>query len=119
MTAIMINSVGVLLIAFIIWWFFVAKSSVKKLTDSVIEIIVEDGVYKPDIIKVRVDKTVKLRFVRRDPTPCAEVVIFNDFNISVTLPLDKPKMLIIEPTQVGEYAFSCQMAMYRGTLIVE
>jgi plastocyanin domain-containing protein len=47
------------------------------------------------------------------------VVVFEDFDVSEELPLDKPKMVELKPMQPGRYPFTCQMQMYRGELIVE
>jgi len=60
-----------------------------------------------------------LRFFRKDESPCAEKVIFDSMDVSADLPVGKPYELTITPEQPGEYEFTCQMAMYRGKLIVE
>ena len=115
----MINLIGILLIALIVWWFLLAKPKAKRISEDIIDIIVDDGVYNPAIIKASKGQTIKLRFIRKDPSPCAQVVIFSDFNKSAELPLAKPKTLSLQLTEAGEFEFTCQMAMYRGTLIVE
>jgi plastocyanin domain-containing protein len=82
-----------------------------------IEIIVDNGVYTPARIEVPAGQPVTLRFVRKDPSPCAEKVLFDDLGISADLPLGKPVDVTMTPPRPGEYEFTCQMRMYRGTLV--
>lgn len=114
-----VNLLGLLLIAFIVWWFWLSKSKPRKLQEEdSIEILVQDGVYTPSRIQVAVGKPVTLVFIRKDATPCAETVLFDGFNISEQLPLDTPVEIKIIPEKTGEYAFTCQMKMYQGSLVV-
>jgi plastocyanin domain-containing protein len=104
----------------IIWWFWVFKPKIKETASSgAIDILVEDGVYVPASIETQVGKSVVLRFFRRDPSPCAEKVIFAELGVSADLPIEKPQEIIVTPNKSGEYDFTCQMGMYRGVLIVK
>ncbi|HVY54818.1 MAG TPA: cupredoxin domain-containing protein [Thermodesulfobacteriota bacterium] len=117
---IVVNVFGIVLAAFIVWWFWMAKSgSVARAEGNTIEITVDGGVYTPSLLRVPAGKPVTLRFLRKDPSPCAEKVIFGGLDISADLPVGEPYDLEIAPTKPGEYDFTCQMAMYRGKLIVE
>lgn len=102
----------------IIWWFWLSKLSILTKAEDFIEIKVKDGVYQPAYIQVKTNLLVTLRFIREDPSPCAEVVVFNSLNISEQLPLHKPKDIVLTLKNVGVYEFTCQMGMYRGKLIV-
>ena len=117
-----VNFVGVALILFVIWWFWLANYTRKAATvgaDHVINITVDNGVYQPAVIKVKVGQTIVLRFIRHADNPCAATVIFADFDCSAELPLHKPTDITLTPDTPGEYEFNCQMGMYRGKLIVE
>ena len=117
---IVVNIFGIILAAFIVWWFWVSKSGSETRTDGeTVSIVVDAGVYTPSVIRVPAGKPVTLRFVRKDTSPCAEKVIFNGLDISADLPVGKPYDLSLNPVKAGEYDFTCQMAMYRGKLIVE
>ena len=83
-----------------------------------IEVSVADGVYTPARIEVARGRPLVLRFTRQDPSPCAEQVIFADLGVSADLPLNQPTDVRVTPEQAGEFEFTCQMGMYRGTLIV-
>ncbi len=77
----------------------------------------DNGVNAPASIEVPVGKPVTLRFLRKDPSPCAEKVLFDDLGVSADLPLDKPVTVTVTPAKPGEYEFTCQMRMYRGRLV--
>ena len=117
---ILINLIGLALIVFIIWWFWVAKStSEQRVTEAITNIIVENGVYTPNIIRTTINKPINLNFIRKDATPCLETVIFDDFDVSAELSLAKATKVSFTPNKTGEFDFTCQMGMYRGKLIVE
>ena len=119
MESLMVNLLGLTLIALVIGWFFIAKPKVRTITEEFVDIIVENGVYQPAILRVKLNQPIQLRFLRKDETPCSEYVIFDAFNVNAKLPHNQFYTISITPTQVGEYEFTCQMGMYRGTLIVE
>lgn len=123
--AIVINIVGLGLIALVVWWFWLYKPTLyvsKKdniKTRSIIEILVKDGVYVPAYIQVATNHPITLRFTRKDASPCAEIVNFSSLNINRQLPLGEPIDIDIYIENPGEYEFACQMGMYRGKLIVK
>ncbi len=120
MSAFLINIAGIILIVFIVWWFWLSKKGAgTAVQGNSIDIIVDGGVYDPGEIHTKVGKPTTLRFIRKDSSPCAEKVIFSDLGISADLPIGKPYELTITPKKAGEFDFTCQMAMYRGKLIVE
>ena len=115
-----VNLLGLVLAAFIVWWFWVSRGgSVAHTEGNTINITVDGGVYTPSVLRVPAGKPVTLRFLRKDPSPCAEKVIFSGLDVSADLTVGQPYDLAITPEKPGEYDFTCQMAMYRGKLIVE
>jgi len=119
MTTLIVNLVGFILIALILWWFIISKPKATRITGDTIDIKVLNGVYDPSIIKAKKGQALHLRFLRQDETPCTEVVIFDQLNISAELPIGKPHEITLTIKEAGEYDFTCQMGMYRGKLIVE
>ena len=115
----LVNIAGLALIALIVWWFWLYRPAELALADEALEITVENGVYQPARLRVVAHQAVALRFLRKDESPCAETVIFPDLDISTTLPLGRPTTVQLPPLAAGEYAFHCQMQMYRGVLKVE
>jgi len=115
----LVNFAGLILVGLIVWWFWLSRPKAQRAVGpQPIEIIVADGVYAPARIEVPVGQSVTLRFLRKDPSPCAQKVIFDALGISSDLPIDKPQELILTPDKAGEYEFTCEMGMYRGKLVV-
>ncbi len=114
-----INILGLLLIALIIWWFWLYKPAEVSAEEGVVKVIVEDGTYQPSRIRLPAGQPARLQFLRKDASPCAATVVFSDFDISEELPLNKPKEVNLPAMDAGDYDFTCQMQMYRGTLRVE
>jgi plastocyanin domain-containing protein len=118
----LIDIVALGAVAFIVWWFWLHKprsTSARSTTGDAVEIVVADGVYSPAHIEVPAGQAVILRFLRRDPAPCAEQVQFPDLGVSAELPLGKTVEVSVPALEAGDYGFSCQMQMYRGTLSVK
>lgn len=117
---IIVNLIGLILIAFIVWWFWFYKKKPGVSTEGgVVDIIVDAGVYEPSVIHARLGEELTLKFIRKDTNPCSEKVLFNGLDVSADLPVDKAYELTFTPQQKGEFEFACQMGMYRGKLIVD
>jgi plastocyanin domain-containing protein len=101
----------------IVWWFWLSKPQAQRVASGVIDVVVDAGVYAPARIEVAAGKPVTLRFLRKDPSPCAEKVLFDELGIAADLPIGQPVELTVTPGKAGEYAFTCQMQMYRGMLV--
>jgi len=118
MNDLIINLGGLIFIGLIVWWFWLYRPQAAHAAGSQpIEVVVADGVYTPARIEVPAGKPVTLRFLRRDPSPCAEKALFDGLGVSADLPVGKPLDVTVTPPQPGEYEFTCQMRMYRGKLI--
>ncbi|MFT6386993.1 MAG: plastocyanin domain-containing protein [Cellvibrionaceae bacterium] len=114
-----INSAGLLLIALIVWWFWLYKPKAAQLENNDFIIVVENGTYTPSRIILPANESVTLQFLRKDASPCAEMVLIPDLQISETLPMNKLKKIQLPAIAPGEYDFHCQMQMYRGKIKVE
>ena len=112
------NLIGLLLIAAIVWWFWIWKPRAQSLRSGVIDIEVANGVYTPPVVEVKRGEAVTLRFHRRDASPCAEQVVFHGLDISETLPLNGTRDIALKAERSGEFRFTCQMQMYQGLLRV-
>ncbi len=112
----LVNIIGLGLIG-AIYWFFLMRRESKAVAEEEILITV-DGGYKPELITVKKGQTVKLKFLRHDPSSCLEEVILPEFKIKRFLVLNQTTEVIIRPNKVGDFRFSCGMNMYHGTLHV-
>ncbi len=115
---IVVNSIGIILIVLIIWWFWLKKAKAEKVATDVIKIMVKDGVYTPSRIEVAQKDKITLEFYREDKSACSEYVIFEGIDKQAKLPIDQPFQLELENLLPGKYPFACQMKMYQGELVV-
>ena len=118
-----INLAGLALIALIVWWFWLYQPAVVSASQSAsdpeeLTIRVENGVYLPARVQLPADQPITLRFLRKDSSPCAEMVLFDDLGVTQQLPLDQLIEVALPALSPGRYPFTCQMQMYRGELVV-
>ncbi len=101
------------------FWLYSPRNRVAVNEQGEIDVIVDKGVYQPSQINVPVGKDSTLKFIRKDPSPCASAVLIDDLGVSEDLPTDQPKPITIHPERPGDYEFTCQMRMYRGVIHAE
>ena len=77
------------------------------------------GGYHPDTVHARLGEPVRLVFRREESASCSERVVFPDFGKSAMLPAHEEVTIDLTPDRPGTYAFTCQMGMLHGRLIVE
>lgn len=115
----LINLLGLALIVGIVWWFWLSKRAAPAAVAPAASVImVKDGVYEPERIKVPAHEETTLHFLREDPSPCAEYVVFADLDVNAQLAVGEETEVKLPAMEAGEYPFTCQMQMYRGTLVV-
>ena len=117
-------TLGVLaLAAFIAWFFWPRRSTgvkVPTVSDGYQEqMILVKGGYTPDTIRVASGRPVRLLFRREETAACSEQVVLADFGKSASLPTGTVVPVEFMPGDPGEHAFTCQMGMIRGRIIVE
>jgi len=113
-----INLLGIALIALIIWWFWLYQPEKKKFFGDEILIEVKDGVYSPAAIQVKANSLITLKFTRVDQSPCSKIVQLPKLGISKELTADKVTEIKLKDLEPGTYEFHCQMQMYRGMITV-
>lgn len=116
---IVINLIGFALIAFIVWWFWLYQEKAVAL-DSLDQVIrVNSGVYSPAKLTLKAQQKTELSFLREDESVCSQTLQIPDLGINADLVLGKVTKVALPPLAKGEYAFHCQMQMYRGVILVE
>src|SRR3990170_5102796 len=120
---IIVDLVGLGLIGFIVWFFWLIKAKGVKaaLASSGYQeqMVLVKGGYTPDVIVVERGKPVRLNFVRTESASCSEMVMLPDFNKTAMLPEGETVAVEFLPDRAGEFEFQCQMGMLRGKLVVE
>jgi len=112
----LINISCILLIALIVWLFWLYKPQEVEVTNNKMVIRIENGVYTPAHIKVKANQSTPLAFIRTDNSPCAATVLIPGLEISEEIPLNKETVITLPPLTTGEYPFHCSMQMYRGVI---
>ncbi|MFZ6179028.1 cupredoxin domain-containing protein [Nannocystis pusilla] len=80
--------------------------------------VIVDGGYRPGRITVAEGERVRLKFVRREQSPCTREVVFAALDIRRELPTDQPVIIELPALTPGEYEFKCGMNMIKGVLEV-
>ena len=120
MSILFINVIGMVLISAIVGWFWLYKPRTKKaIVQDRVDVYVKDGIYEPSYIQAAINQAIILRFIREDPTPCSAMVVFPALKISKPLPLNTPVDITLKLEKPGTYEFTCQMGMYRGSVIAK
>lgn len=126
---IIVNLVGLGLIAWIVWYFWLYRKEGVAVAEvggfQQVNITVKGG-YDPDVIVVKKDKPVRLNFNRQESALCSEMVLFDKINKpglseiegSATLPEGQTVTIEFTPQEAGEIPFQCQMGMLRGKVVV-
>ncbi len=122
MSVIVVNLIGIALIALIVWYFWLSKPEAAKAatTSSGVQevFVVVKGGYSPDTIQVEAGHPVRLMFNRQESSPCSDKVVLDAFGVSADLPEGETVPVEFTPTTPGDYEFACQMGMLRGKVIV-
>lgn len=113
------NIIGIAVIGLIAWWFWFYKPNQVAFGEGDLVVNVEGGSYSPAHLKLAANQSATLTFLRKDASPCAEIVMIPELDINETLPLNKTISIQLPKLAPGQYAFHCQMQMYRGVLNVE
>jgi plastocyanin domain-containing protein len=120
---IIVDLVGLGLIGFIVWFFWLVKAKGVKAVSASSgyqeQMVLVKGGYTPDVIVVERGKPVRLNFVRQESASCSDTVLLPAFNKSAKLPEGETVPVEFMPKEAGEYEFACQMGMFRGKVIVE
>lgn len=120
---ILVTVVGVAAMGFIAWFFWLKRAPGIKavvVSDGYQEqMILVNGGYTPDTIRVTTGRPVRLLFRREESAACSEHVVLADFGKSAQLPTGSVVPIEFMPGDPGEHAFTCQMGMLRGRIVVE
>jgi plastocyanin domain-containing protein len=120
---IVVDVVGLGLIAFIAWFFWLVKTTGVRAgvasSGYQEQMVLVKGGYTPDVIVVEAGKPVRLNFVRQESASCSEMVLLPAFAKSARLPEGQTVPVEFLPKERGEFEFACQMGMFRGKVIVE
>lgn len=77
------------------------------------------GGYAPEVLRAPPGKPVRVIFTRTTDDGCGQQLVFPAQNIRRDLPLDKPVAIDLTMPDSGSLAFTCGMAMYKGSIVLQ
>jgi Cu+-exporting ATPase len=113
--------VGGLLLAALAWaWFALSRRHTVAPADGCQQrnIRVRGG-YDPVATHVEAGIPVRLVFRREEVASCSERVVFPDLGISAALPAFRDTAVELPASEPGTHAFTCEMQMLHGWVIVD
>ena len=120
---VLVTIVGLAAIGGVAWFFWFRRSAgvqASAVSDGYQEqMVLVKGGYTPDTVRVAAGMPVRLLFRREESAVCSEQVLLPDFGKSAHLPTGTVVPIEFMPGDPGEHAFTCQMGMLRGRIIVE
>ena len=119
----LILSAGLIAIAWVNWYFFMAPKAAVTAKSSAsgtqeVTVTVEGG-YSPSIVRVKRGQPVRLIFDRQEKSPCSDEVVISDFGVRRFLKPFEKTVVDLNPTKAGSFEFACGMSMLRGRIEVE
>lgn len=76
------------------------------------------GGFEPDTVVAPANEPLRLVFRREETASCSERVVFPELGRSATLPPFQDVALDLPPQPPAEYAFTCQLGVLRGLLVL-
>ena len=115
--------VGLLAIAFILWWFLgkhteaVGQSTV--VNDVQNATIVVDGGYSPATVVLKKGVPAEVKFEMHDSTACLSHVVFEQLGVNKDLTKQKVTSIKIPTDKKETFNFACGMDMFHGKVVVK
>ena len=115
--------VGLLAIAFILWWFLgkhteaVGQSTV--VNDVQNATIVVDGGYSPATVGLKKGVPAEVNFEMHDSTACLSHVVFEQLGVNKDLTKQKVTSIKIPTDKKETFNFACGMDMFHGKVVVK
>ena len=118
----LVASTGLVAIAWVNWYFFLAERPGARAAVSggaqQVEIDVKGG-YDPGVIRVKRGLPVRLVFNRQETSSCSEEIVLPAFGIRQFLPAFQKTTIEITPKESGTFDVTCGMSMLHAKLVVE
>jgi plastocyanin domain-containing protein len=98
-----------------------SPSTAAAAADGVQEITVElaNGVYRPNVLKVKAGVPLRLHVLVRDRHSCSTKLLVPDLKLDFDLPSTGTVDLLVPAASPGAYLFTCGMKMVKGSIVVE
>ena len=114
----LIISAGWLAVTALVWVVYLLWPEPRDRAAETTRIRVHGG-YVPAEVHVPAGEPTRLVFRREDMTPCSERVVFPDYGLSFALPAFEDVEVELPAAEPGVRAFTCEMEMLRGRLVID
>jgi plastocyanin domain-containing protein len=84
----------------------------------VVRIVVDGKGYTPASVQGQKGTPLTLEFLRTTDKTCGEKVVFPELKIEKDLPLNTPVAINVPADSARSLTFTCGMAMYKGSVVV-
>ena len=115
--------IGIILIAFILWWFFGPhKENAQESTvanDEQTATIIVNGGYSPSTVVLKKGVPAQVNFDLKDSTACLSHVVFEQLGVNEDLTKQPITSVKIPTDKAGTYNFACGMDMFHGKVVVK
>lgn len=115
--------VGLLAIAFILWWFLGKHTEVVGQSTVVDDVqnatIVVDGGYSPATVVLKKGVPAEVNFEMHDSTACLSHVVFEQLGVNKDLTKQKVTSIKIPTDKKETFNFACGMDMFHGKVVVK
>ena len=115
--------VGLLAIAFILWWFLGKHTEVVGQSTVVDDVqnatIVVDGGYSPATVVLKKGVPAEVNFEMHDSTACLSHVVFEQLGVNKDLTKQKVTSIKIPTDKKETFNYACGMDMFHGKVVVK
>ena len=115
--------VGLLAIAFILWWFLGKHTEAVGQSTEVNDVqnatIVVDGGYSPATVVLKKGVPAEVNFEMHDSTACLSHVVFEQLGVNKDLTKQKVTSIKIPTDKKETFNFACGMDMFHGKVVVK
>lgn len=115
--------IGIILIAFIGWWFFGKHAEEtgegEVANNKQTATIVVKGGYSPSTVVLKKGVPAQIKFDMQDSTACLSHIVFEQLGVNEDLTKQKITEVKIPTDKATTYNFACGMDMFHGKVVVK
>ena len=84
-----------------------------------VELSLERGEYRPNVVRARAGEALRFRVVVRDRSACARRLLLPDLGVDLALVPGGEAVAVVPAAKPGSYLFTCDERMVKGVLVLE
>jgi plastocyanin domain-containing protein len=84
-----------------------------------VALAVERGEYRPNVVRARAGRPLRIRVASRDRSACATRLLVPDLRVDLPLVPGGEAVAVVPAPAPGSYLFTCEARMVKGVIVVE